>query len=57
MNKDNKNRLTDTENILKVARWEGGWGMGEKGEVIKKCKLVVIEQSQGCKVQYKEYSQ
>ena len=24
MNKQNRNRLIDTENILTVARWEGG---------------------------------
>ena len=45
------------ENILLVARWEAGWGMGEKGEGIKKYKFVVTEQSQGCKVQLREYSQ
>ena len=30
--------------------------MGEKGEGIKKHRLVVTEQSQGCKVQHREYS-
>ena len=43
MNKQNRNRLIDTENILTVARWEGGWGMGEKGEEIRKYRLVVTE--------------
>ena len=31
--------------------------MGEKGEGIKKYKLVVTEQSQGRKVQHREYGQ
>ena len=26
MNKQNRNRFVDTENILSVARWEGYWG-------------------------------
>ena len=40
---DNRNRLIGTGNILIVARWEGGWRIGEKGEEIKKYKLVVTE--------------
>ena len=36
---------------------EEGWSFDEKGEGIKKYKLVVTEQSQGCKVQHREYSQ
>ena len=28
---------------LIVAKWEWGWGMGEKGEEIKMCKLPVIK--------------
>ena len=28
-NKQNRNRIIDTENILIVARWEDGWGMGK----------------------------
>ena len=36
MNKQNRNRIIDTENVLIVARWEGVWGMGEKVERIKK---------------------
>ena len=43
MSKQNRNRLIDSENILTVARWEGVEGMGEKGEGIKKYKLVVTE--------------
>ena len=43
MNKQNRNRLIDTENILTDARWKRGSGMGEKGEGIKKHKLVVTE--------------
>ena len=26
MNKQNRNKLTDTENILMIASWEGVWG-------------------------------
>ena len=49
---------SDTENILTVARWEErGWEDGEKGEEIKKYKLVVTEQSWECKVQQIGYSQ
>ena len=32
-------------------------GMGEKGEGIRKYKLVVTEQSWGCKLQHREHSQ
>ena len=39
MNKQNWNRLIDTENGLMVARGEGVWGTGEKGEEIKKHRL------------------
>ena len=39
-----------------VARWEGGWGLGEKGEGIKKYKPLVKKQSQGCKVRHREYN-
>ena len=46
-NKQNRNKLIDTENILTIARWEGDQEMGKKGEKIKKYKLVVTEQSQG----------
>ena len=31
----NRNRLTDTENILKVARGERVWRGGEKGEGLR----------------------
>ena len=47
----------NTENILTVARWVGRCEMGEKGEGIKKYKLVVTEQSQGYKSKHREYSQ
>ena len=40
MNKHNRNRLIDAENILMVDRWEGFQGMDEKDEGIKKYKLV-----------------
>ena len=43
MNKQNRNRLIDTEKILSVARWEEDWGTGKKGEGIKKYKLIVTE--------------
>ena len=45
MNKQNSNRLKDTENIMMVTRW--GWEVGKVGEIgkkvegIKKYKLVV----------------
>ena len=45
-----------TENILTVARWEGDRGMGKKGDGIG-YKLVVTEQSWGCRAQRREYSQ
>ena len=41
MNKQNRNRLMDTENIFTVARLGGR--LGNKGEGIKKYKLVVTE--------------
>ena len=37
-----------SENRLMVARGEGVCGLGAKGEGIKKYKLVVIKESQGC---------
>ena len=43
MNKQNGNRLIDTENRLKVAREEVIGGLGEKGEGIEKYRLVVTE--------------
>ena len=44
INKQNRNTLIDTENILTVVRWEGGvGGMGEKEEEIKKYTLVVTK--------------
>ena len=43
MNKQNKNRLIDSENKLMVARWKGGWGAGEIVEQIKKYRLVVTK--------------
>ena len=41
-NEQKRNRIWGTENILAVAVWEGVGVMGEKGEEIKKYKLVVI---------------
>ena len=54
MNKQNRNGLIGTENILTVARRERRWGrMGQKGEGIK-YKLVVTELSQRCKLQRRD---
>ena len=39
MNKQNRNRLIGTENILMVARWEGVGRMGEKDEGIKTVQI------------------
>ena len=47
MNKQNRNRLIDTENRLMDARWEGGGKLGAKAEGIKKYKLVVTKYSHG----------
>ena len=44
------------ESRLVAARGEGAWGTEGKGEGIKRCRLVVTEQSWGCKVQHREYS-
>ena len=47
-----------TENRLMAARAERGFaGLGEKGEVIGKYRLVLIKQSRGCKVQHRNYGQ
>ena len=43
MNKQNRNKLIDTENILMVARWEEIRGVGGKGGGFKKHKWVVTE--------------
>ena len=43
MNKQNRNRLTDTENRPVVARGEGIWGLGENGEGIGKYGLAVTK--------------
>ena len=40
-NKQNRNRLIGTESRLMIARWEGAGELGDKGEGIKKYKLVV----------------
>lgn len=45
-NKQNRSRLTDTETRLRVPSGEGGWGLGAKGEGVKKAELVVTKQSQ-----------
>ena len=43
MNKENRKKLTGTENELGVARWEGVGRLSEKDEGIKKYKLVVTK--------------
>ena len=53
----NKNRIIDTESILMVAREKGFREMGEKGEGVKKYKLVVTKYSWGCKVWCREFGQ
>ena len=55
MNKQNRNRIIDTENDLMVARWEGNKGYEQKSEGIKKYKLVVTEKSWGHKIQHRKY--
>ena len=50
VNKWNRNTLIDTEDKLIVARWEGIWGLGEKGEGIKEYKLAITNSPGG--VQY-----
>ena len=55
--KQNRNRLTDTENRQTAVRGEGIGKLGEKGEGIKKYKSVVTEQSQRCKLQHRKHSQ
>ena len=55
-NKQNRNKLIDSENILMVARGEADFGMGEKGERIKRCKLPLIKIVTGRKLQHGEYS-
>ena len=43
MSKQNRNRLRDTENTLIVAREERDWGLGEKGEEIRRVYAVQID--------------
>ena len=43
INKQNKNKLTDTENKLMAARWEGDMGWWKKGERIKMYRLPDIK--------------
>ena len=42
---------------MTVARGEGAWRLGGKGEGTEECRLVVAEQSRGWKVQRRECSQ
>ena len=57
MNKQNRNRLIETEDRLMVVIKDGVWGTGWKGEGTEKYKLAVTKQLQGCEVQHREYSQ
>ena len=42
MNKQNRNRIIATENVLMVSKWEGRVrGLGEKGEWIKQYKWLL----------------
>ena len=50
INKQNRNKITDTVNILMIDRWKVGvGGIGEKEEEIKKYELVVTKYSWGHK--------
>ena len=55
-NKENRNKLIDTENPLVFARWEGVGRIGEKGEGIKTYMLPVIVTVVGWKAQQRAYS-
>ena len=46
----NRNRLTDTENIMMVTDGRSVGDMGEKVEEMKKYKFLLTEIPQGCKV-------
>lgn len=43
MNKQNGNKIIDTENIWRVTRWERGWGLVDKGEGVQKYKLTAMK--------------
>ena len=53
INKQNWNKFINTD-ILMVTRWDGGWGVGK---VLRSTNCQLQKQSQGCKVQHREYSQ
>ena len=55
LKKQNKEDGTETHGEH-FTRWEGDWGMGDKGEGINKNKLVVTEKPGSCKVQHREQS-
>ena len=57
INKQNRNRLTNTQNRLTAVRREGGYGLSEKGEGIKQHKLVAAEQPHRSSWQHGEHSQ
>ena len=57
LNKQTKNRLMDTNNILTGARWERGEWLEEKGGGIEKHRWAGTESTQGCKAHPREESQ
>lgn len=40
-------QIIEAGNVLAVARWEGGWRVGGKGEGVEQDRSVVTEPSQG----------
>ena len=58
MNTQYRNKLTDTENKLMLARWKGDWEEDEKGERGSEVQVASNKVSHGDgKVQHGEYSQ
>ena len=54
MNKQNRNRLIDTENRLVIFRGRGGWGgWVKRGEGSEKYRLVVTKESWGCQLEHR----
>ena len=59
-NKINKKAEQKHTKIQRTFRWlpdgRGLGGVSQKGDGVKKCKLIVTEQSCGCKVHHREHS-
>ena len=53
-NKINKQTHRYRKQTDGCCQMDRSWGLGEKGERIKQCKLVVMKWSQGYKVQHRE---